>query len=492
MSPNELDDFLKRKEAEFDVPFREEYWDKAQALLQRERRHRPAAFWNARTLGLSGVVALLGGMAVWFALSTHPVSQPGTNNAANSPAPTPYRESKDYAVVKTDNANNNAVATNDQQPESTSSNSSNDNYNTVSSNSSASVAGVATTTSTSSVNGNANSSNRVSVNTGVANTTVNNRSANSNSAVTSSISINATANNNLNSGNNARSASAGATASASTRPSLNAPLNADASKTEMSLVRSLNKSRIHYRQVSTIPVFEDMTPNDPALMRFYGLYYNGSGAASRKIREFKNLGQYPQITWSAVGGVNVFNHLKEEDDSLNYVSTNPYLGVKFGLQWNPKMSVCIQPTLAQRGGVRLFDYHDAYTAANKAIAFRHLYYLQVPVTVGFQFSKRNNISFGGGPAVLLTTGTRLQNLETEDLEGKYKFKQSDGFKRIDYFATAGYQFRMNKKVGFQASFKYGLTDVTSDAHFGVKQNHHNLQASIGLTYQFYQEKLQLR
>ena len=487
MSPNELDDFLKRKEAEFDVPFREAYWEKAQELLQRERRHRPAAFWNARTLGLSGVVALLGGMAVWFALSTNPVSQPGQNNTANTNvAPTPYFESNDNAVVSNDNTNGSAATNNSQQTESTASASSH-NYTNTSNHSSASVAGVANDPSS-------NVASESSAYQSQSNAVASNarRSSGSSNDVASNVSTNASASNVSVASSSRNSNSVVASNVRSTNAFANSTSYGETAATQMTLVRSLNKTRIHYRQVSTIPVFEDMTPNDPALMRFYGLYYNGDGAASRKIREFKNMGQFPQITWAAVGGVNVFNHLKEKSDSLNYVSTNPYVGVKFGLQWNPKMSVCVQPMIAQRGGVRLFDYNDPYTAADKAIAFRHLYYLQIPVTAGVQLSKRHNVSIGGGPAVLLATGTRLKNVDNDDIEGKYKFKQNDGFKRIDYFATAGYQFRVNKKWGFQASFKYGLTDITNDAHFGEAQNHQNLQASIGLTYQFYQEKLQLR
>lgn len=459
MSPNELDDLLRKKEAEFDVPFREEYWEKAQELLQRERRYRPAAFWNARTLGLAGAITLLSGMAVWYLLSTNPVSNTANNDtvAKTTVEPTPYFESRDNDVASTTNNVNVSAAEN-----------TNDENATVAT-SAITVTNVASSNHNNSPLHNNENSTTASTNT-VVNSSSNRRSDNA-----------AGSNNNV------------------SRSSVRSTKLSDVTSSdemvrgELFALRALSHNRISYRQDNVIPVFENMTPNDPALLKFYGLYYNSVAAPSRKIREFKHGAQYPQITWAAAAGVSVFNHLKEHTDSLSYIATNPYLGVKFGYQWNPKWSLCVQPTLVQRGGVRLYDHFDtaSFVPSGKVTAYRHLYYMQVPVMVGVNISKSHNFSFGGGASVLMTTGSRLQNVETQQVEGSYKLKQSDTFKRLDYFAAVGYQFRMNKKIGFQASFRYGLTDVTKNTGSALDRDHHNVQTSIGMTYQFYQEKLQL-
>ena len=56
---NEMDEFLREKEEQFHVPFKEEYWDKASAFLQQERGATTAGFLNLKNIFiLSGIFIL--------------------------------------------------------------------------------------------------------------------------------------------------------------------------------------------------------------------------------------------------------------------------------------------------------------------------------------------------------------------------------------------------------------------------------------------------
>jgi hypothetical protein len=441
-SPNELDDFLRQKEAEFDLPFQEAYWKQAEAMLDAQRRNRFAAFWNMRNVGMALLIVALGGTAAWYAATNPTTHQPNQPTVTHTPKPTPFFESKSNAATSTNQVVSSAAV-----------------VNTNSNNTESNATG--NTTNSTSIASRANAG-----------------SNNSHQAVQ-------TSQTNFNRNNTTLTSAT----------SQQNPINASSSsmttdmdtRAEFAAMKSRPVAGFVFRLAEPIPVFENMTPSDPALMRFYGLYTHDLGSTARKFREFKYAAQYPQMSWAVSGGVNVFNSFKVNADSPSFISTNPYIGVKFGVQWNPVWSVNIQPTLVQRGGVHMTDTLVG-TFSNIVTTHRHLYYLQLPVSVAAQLNKRNNVSFGAGPAVLLATGESVRQSEPNN-STSYGLTGDNRFRRMDYFVTAGYQYRLNKKIGLQGSVRCGLTDVTKNPSFGQSIAHRNIQTSIGINYQFYSEKL---
>src|SRR5690242_15546937 len=104
MSTNELDDLLRQKEAEFDIPFKEEYWKRAEALLDQKRRTR-FAFWNARNIGLVALMVMLSGMAGWYVIANQQSANTSNETSHQVVSPSakagPYFESNDDNGVST-------------------------------------------------------------------------------------------------------------------------------------------------------------------------------------------------------------------------------------------------------------------------------------------------------------------------------------------------------------------------------------------------------
>ena len=461
-SPNELDQFLRQKELEFEVPFDESYWEQARELIDRDRGHRRAAWWQNGNVRMAALALLMGSIAFWYAATMNSnqtdVATSTQNGVTEQTSPAPFMENESASAATgsgessaagiTDNFfSTNSASTKPFDGHSEKTEITNNRLDQATTAATATASGNVTSNASSSTNSNSVSKQSYT-------------SANKNTDVKSS-------------GKNVSHQGVSA-----------------ASRDMIFIAQHKAPNFFSYRLPSAqIPVFEEMTPDDPSLVKLYGLYYKSQSSSSRKIRDFKRGAQYPQISIGAAAGVNVFNQIKHTTDTNIYVGVNPFIGGKVCYQWNPSMMVMVMPTLAQRGGVRWMETGDS----NSTIVpqHRHAYYLQLPAYFGLKVSKKNTLFAGGGASFLVGSGYELRNIETGKTEGSYKIGSGNAFNKIDYFASLAYHYRMNKRISFHAAFNYGFTDITVN-NAANSDKHNNLQTSFGLTYQLYQNKVRLR
>jgi hypothetical protein len=235
-----------------------------------------------------------------------------------------------------------------------------------------------------------------------------------------------------------------------------------------------------------------MTINDNTIPVFYGLPYQSdvSGNSSRKIREFSRGGLYPQLTVSLSGGVNVFNAFKEYAKEPGFISTNPYLGLKATYQINTLWILGAQLNAIQRGGVNQ-QIHYLENPEND-IMLKQFYAVQLPFSVGYFLNKKNSVSLGVAPMYTLATKFSTYDLANQQLKKSTQFLNTKGLNVFDLQLSAGYTYRLNKKVNLHASYYFGLIDATKSNTFTNDLRHTNHFLNIGINYNLLQKKVNLR
>lgn len=438
-SQNELDDFLRKKEQEFDLPFQEVYWQRAQELISKNRKTR--SFLWFRIMPFAALFILGGiGSYVYLASDENMTRDLSTNQSSD-------QRTEETQIERSE------MATPIFSPDKTKAAKSTDPLST----------------------------NNVEVASSAATPNTFSPSRSTHNKSTASVSGNQVASNDI-----AEKAQRAMIKKKSDPSRLN---ESDNLTLTIPGLKRKDISALTYYQQHQIPVFETMTPSDPTLLKFYGLYYDkASGTAARKIRDIKNSAQYPQLTIAAVGGLNIFNQIKADTDTNQYVGVNPYIGSRIGLQWNSVMAVHFQPTLIQRGGINLsIDIPNE----NKKHVYKHLYYVQAPVFVSFKMSKKNTVYAGAGISYRIGEGYKATVVDavTFNSTSTYTIYKGNLFTKADYFGTLGYLYRMNRKLSFQGSINYGMKPVlTNESKLETNPVNRNVHVGVGLSYYLHQQK----
>jgi hypothetical protein len=235
-----------------------------------------------------------------------------------------------------------------------------------------------------------------------------------------------------------------------------------------------------------------MTIEDNTIPVFYGLPYIGKsqGSTSRKIREFNRGGMFPQFTLSVCGGLNVFNTLKDRNDTSGFINSNPYLGIRTSYQFNTKWIATAQLNAIQRGGMN--QRIQPTENIQDDILIRQFYALQLPVSVGYFLNKKHSISIGVAPMYALATSQSTFDQTTGETGNNIKIRNAAELNRLDVQALIAYSYRLNKKINLNASYQHGFIDVTKSNVFTNELNHYNNFLSIGISYNMMQEKVRRR
>lgn len=105
-------------------------------------------------------------------------------------------------------------------------------------------------------------------------------------------------------------------------------------------------------------------------------------------------------------------------------------------------------------------------------------YLDLSLDVRFNLYKRHSLGFGIAFSPLVN--------HYKEIDGKKEFN-ADGFAEMDAAGLLNYQFALTEKVKFQATYRYGLFDLTDDKYFGTGEvDDRNHQVRLGLSYRLLQ------
>lgn len=441
---NEFDDFLRSKEEEFHIPFKDEYWEQASALLE---ANRTGGFWTSffrkpTRWGSGLAVLVLGGALLFYygnkSQNTSPAIERNTtseNSIANIQNPQsvhePNLQSSEESIPASKNSINLIEEIGDKPKASASGNS--DTYRTIG-----------------------------SIKSTISSTENIHNKKNTNSIINSISDV---------------------------------KLNTTIVSYNLLPLSTLSTKYSKYFPASgipAIPVFEEMTINDKTIPVYYGLPYQSKvpGSSSRKIREFSRGGLYPQLTLALSGGIHVFNTLKETKDTNGFISTNPYLGVKASYQINTDWIFSAQLLAIQRGGINQQIINQEDATQNQV--YRQLYAVQVPLAAGYHLNKKNAVHLGIAPMINVASSYSSYDANTGDYTKSLQFTSTKGFSLADVQLSAGYSYRLNKKINFCANYYFGLVDITKPNTFSNDLVHRNYFASIGMNYKLLQKKVSLR
>jgi len=449
---NEFDDFLRNKEEEFNVPFREEYWEQAAAYIQASRVSTWTKFFRSPLFWAGTLAVLIGGATTLYFLNKpadlnvssdqYVSEQPITHNTAKSGT---ADHIKDNVAGSAEDVNSqNEANPNDHK------------------------------------SGNAT--------TGIISTSENNESNRTQSINTSNppkktIELKATSSTTKSNIQSTSQAIQNTGSDIISTRSENVYLTSIAGKLNPVFANS---------GIPSLPVYEHMTIEDNTIPVFYGLPYIGKsqGSTSRKIREFNRGGMFPQFTLSVCGGLNVFNTLKDRNDTSGFINSNPYLGIRTSYQFNTKWIATAQLNAIQRGGMN--QRIQPTENIQDDILIRQFYALQLPVSVGYFLNKKHSISIGVAPMYALATSQSTFDQTTGETGNNIKIRNADELNRLDVQALIAYSYRLNKKINLNASYQHGFIDVTKSNVFTNELNHYNNFLSIGISYNMMQEKVRRR
>ncbi len=477
-SENELDDFLRAKEQEFQVPYEDKYWEQTAAFLDAERGGRTVTiFWSVRNIIMICAALLIVGTGAYFVLNqksnikNHGPIDNGQLTQDSRP------KTQDQISEATEGKNNTSnVQTQDARAKTQDQISDNQN-NTITNN----------TTST--------LSNSKSVDNGTIAAAKTLDSKTAHAAKTKG--INSTHASSNNTGSKVTSVTTG---TKSDKGVLTQDQDAHGDvllitgmPENMPTVIINSSSSVTYVDEhiqSLSPLFRDLTLSAAQRKQYnLALKSDGSGAYT-KVREFKSGTQYPIISVSATAGVNLFNNFRDNSKSYSYVSTNPFLGVKASYQWNNKWFAQAQLNAVVRGGVNQVrpNSNETFAATYTSLGVRHLYYLQLPVSLGYQFSQRNAVTAGLGISYLLSDGAENRIDSTGKFNGGYRLESPKGFNKLDAFVILGYNFKLDKKISFTVNASYGFMDVTDNTYFAEDKRHNNMSLGFAINYLLYSKK----
>jgi hypothetical protein len=448
---NELDDFLRQKEEEFNVPYKEEYWDKASAFLNAER----GASSGRRTL--AGIALLSSAVIISIALIGYFVFNYNSNHKAETAVSATVSSSASKSISG-NSGNNNATI----------------NGATSTNNNGATIANITPASVTGTIKTQATNSGAVKP---------------SSPQITSSVKTGSRAKHNSINPMSGRYVATQVVSGGVENPDVTSRTG----NTAMSPVNNQQSPYISSPFESQIPEFENMTINDKTIAVLYGLYYKSDGtAAYKKTHEVAHSAMFPQLGIALTGGANIFNSFRDNKNPYAYVSTNPFLGVKATYQWNSNWLAIAQLNGALRGGVnqQITELPSGSAPLAQTYSVRHLYYLQLPIMLGYQISKKNMVSAGVGISYLLSDGVQAKD-SSGRYEGSYKMENGNGFNKLDYFAALAYTYRLNRRFSFSINATYGFTDVTNTSYFddAIKNYNHNISLGLAINYSLLQRKI---
>ncbi len=438
---NNFDDFLRSKEEEFNIPFKEEYWDKASAYLDANRISFWSKFFHSPLWWGSALTVLIGGGALlWYLTNDSSRTNQYNTDLVQQTVPVPNNELNQRTLITGKNELNEVNSTASQLNSGNEKLQSETSVNT--------IKGTETTSAILSQHHN----NSVKVNSKISTTK---NFSDSQDLISKNIK--------------------------QTRSHIDA-----------FILQVKDFKYFKSYGIPSIPVFEEMTIDDKTIPVYYGLPYLGKvqGSSSHKIREFSRGGLYPQLSVSLAGGVNIFNSFKEKKDTSGFISTNPFIGVRASYQLNTKWGTTAQLNLIQRGMLNQRIHQNENTQDDKLI--RQFYAVQLPISISYFVNKKHSISLGASPMFTLFAAESTFNKDKNEMNRNVSLSAPKGLNRIDFQAMASYSYRVNKSISLYGSYQYGLIDVTQSNVFTNNLHHTNNFVTIGLCYNLMQKKVSLR
>lgn len=153
-----------------------------------------------------------------------------------------------------------------------------------------------------------------------------------------------------------------------------------------------------------------------------------------------------------------------------------YAGVSAKYHFKPRMYLYSGLILNQRNAISSSEVN----AEGKTRTLNNATYLDIPIHFGYRMAARHNVSFGMTfSPLVLSSSTIAANADAKGV----KQNNTAGLANFDVAGTINYNFNLTQRLDFDATFRYGLFDITDDSYFGTGLiDDRNHQFRIGLSY----------
>lgn len=217
------------------------------------------------------------------------------------------------------------------------------------------------------------------------------------------------------------------------------------------------------------------------LMPIYSLSTLGSADALLQNPEFAPetpmLAIIRKIELSLEAGALLANGFKGNSVSKAPFGFGYYAGTSAKYHFKPRMYLYSGLILNQRNAIMSSEVN----ANGKTRTLNNITYLDFPIHFGYRMAARHSVSFGMTfSPLVLSSSTIAANADALGV----KQNNTAGLANFDVAGTINYNFNLSQRLDFDATFRYGLFDITDDSYFGTSLiDDRNHQFRIGLSYQ---------
>jgi hypothetical protein len=166
----------------------------------------------------------------------------------------------------------------------------------------------------------------------------------------------------------------------------------------------------------------------------------------------------------------------------------PFVSVGLEKQVSSKLSISSQVGFTYFNGLNLtkqvnnYKYSFGVDSTTFSVTSKKLFQMYLPIALYYQFMQKHSVFTSVG----LSYAFDVSSLVKEDQQSPQynSFGYRNGFNTVDLFLQLGYQYSINKNLSAQLLFQQGFMDMTKNNYFENNQSDKQSKISIGIKYNF--------
>jgi hypothetical protein len=166
----------------------------------------------------------------------------------------------------------------------------------------------------------------------------------------------------------------------------------------------------------------------------------------------------------------------------------PFLSAGLEKQVSSKLSISSQVGFTYFNGLNLtkqvnnYKYSFGVDSTTFSVTSKKLFQMYLPIALYYQFMQKHSVFTSVG----LSYAFDVSSLVKEDQQSPQynSFGYRNGFNTVDLFLQLGYQYSINKNLSAQLLFQQGFMDMTKNNYFENNQSDKQSKISIGIKYNF--------
>ncbi len=166
----------------------------------------------------------------------------------------------------------------------------------------------------------------------------------------------------------------------------------------------------------------------------------------------------------------------------------PFVSAGLEKQVSAKISISSQVGFTYFNGLNLtkqvnnYKYSFGVDSTTFSVTSKKLFQMYLPIAVYYLFMKKHSVFASAG----LSYAFDVSSLVKEDQQSPQysSFGYRNGFNTVDLFLQLGYQYSINKNLSAQLLFQQGFMDMTKNNYFENNQSDKQSKISIGIKYNF--------